>query len=175
MLRRGCSRVGVFLVIVISLMGLLGCDRIDSSNGVMVDEPFPELTLTTLDGEPFIMDALRGQVVIVKLWATWCGVCRETEPQFKTFARQLDDEVVVASVSVDGDLNLVREYLLDRPNDFVQLFDKNMIQSKSVLNAYVIPQVYIIDKLGVLKYYTAGGVEWDGDMLKTINRIKEGY
>lgn len=154
-------------------MGVTGCDQMSPSGGVVVDKPFPELMLTTLDGKVFKLDGLKGQVVILKLWATWCVICREEEPYFKAFSKALSDEVVVAYVAVDRDLNLVKEYLLDKPNDFVQLFDENMAQSKSVLNAHVIPQVYIIDKSGILRYHVVGSIEWDESILQVIERIKK--
>ncbi len=160
------------------LMGLLsvsllqgGCDRSGLSSEVAVGKPFPELKLVTYDNESFDLRQLRGKVVILKLWATWCGVCREEAPRFLSFSKRLDESVVVVSVSVDQNLNLPREYLLDHPDEFLHLFDQAMMQSKLVLKASVIPQVYVLDQDGVLRYYMVGVNDWNEDVLKKINGL----
>ncbi len=165
----------------IGLVGLLslsffhgGCERAGLSSGVAVGKPFPELKLVTYDNEPFDIRQLKGKVVIVKLWATWCGVCREEAPQFLAFSKQLDDSVVVVSISVDQNLNVAREYLRDHPDDFLQLFDQSMVQSKLVLKVNVIPQVYVIDQEGILRYYMVGANDWGEDMLRKVNGLSLG-
>ena len=162
----------------IGLVGLLslsflqgGCERAGLSSGIAVGKPFPELKLVTYDNEPFDIRQLKGKVVIVKLWATWCGVCREEAPKFLAFSKQLDKSVVVVSVSVDQNLNLPKEYLRDHPDDFLQLFDQAMVQAKTVLNVSMIPQVYLIDKAGVLRYYAVGIVDWNEEILKKIHDL----
>ncbi|MCF6299303.1 MAG: TlpA family protein disulfide reductase [Thiomicrorhabdus sp.] len=152
------------------LVVLQGCD--DSSNHqVAVGKPFPDMTLVTYDKEPFTLEQLRGKVVILKLWATWCSVCREEAPHFLAFSEKLDESVVIASLSVDQNLNSAKEYLLDHPNGFLQLFDQSMVQTKVILKVNVIPQVYLIDQEGILRYFAVGLVDWDEEMLKKVQRL----
>ncbi|HIE40311.1 MAG TPA: TlpA family protein disulfide reductase [Thiomicrorhabdus sp.] len=165
----------------IGLLGLLslsflqgGCERTGFSEGVSIGKPFPELRLVTYDNEPFELHQLRGKVVILRLWATWCGVCREEAPKFLVFSKKLDDSVVVVSVSVDENLNAPKEYLLEYPDEFLHLFDQSMVQSKLVLKANVIPQVYVIDQEGVLRYYSVGTNDWGEDMLKRVKGLSFG-
>jgi cytochrome c biogenesis protein CcmG/thiol:disulfide interchange protein DsbE len=160
-------------VFIMGLLGLLqGCDKVDS----LVEEgkPFPELKLITYDNEPFDLRRLKGKVVILKLWATWCGVCREEAPQFLEFSKQLDDSVVVVSVSVDQNLNLPKEYLLDYPDNFLHLFDQSMVQTKRILKVSVIPQMYLIDQKGILQDFAVGSVEWDESKLRKVQKLLEG-
>ncbi len=161
------------LIGVMSLFFLQGCDRVGLSGDVAEGKPFPELKLVTYDNESFDLRQLKGKVVVLKLWATWCGVCREEAPKFLEFSKQLDDSVVVISVSVDKNLNLPKEYLLDNPDPFLHLFDQSMVQTKLVLKANVIPQTYIIDQKGVLRYYAVGVIEWDARMLTKVQTIQK--
>ncbi len=162
-----------YIALMFGIFGMLqGCESVDSlDQQVAVGKPFPEMKLVTYDREPFSLESLRGKVVILKLWATWCVICREEAPYFLTFSKKLDDSVAVVSVSVDKDLNSAKEYLLDHPSDFLQLFDQSMVQTKLVLKASVIPQVYIIDSAGILRYYAVGFVNWDDGMLKKIQAL----
>ena len=150
-----------------------GCDEVGLlDRQLFVGKPFPDMKLVTYDNEPFRLDQLKGKVVVLKLWATWCLVCQQEAPHFLEFSKKLDDSVVVIAISVDQNLNSAREYLLDHPNSFLQLFDQSMVQTKTVLKVSVLPQVYIIDQAGILRYYEVGPVEWgDNEMLKTVKRL----
>src|SRR6185312_11500384 len=55
----------------------------------------PALKGMTLDGQPFDLSALKGHVVVVNLWATWCGPCREEMPLLDAFAKKHATEGVV--------------------------------------------------------------------------------
>ncbi|GEM_PF-4621072 len=161
--------------LIVSMLGLLsGCEGISSVDSPLLEgKPFPEMELVTYDNEPFSLKQLKGKVVILKLWATWCAVCREEAPHFLAFSKKLDDSVVVVSVSVDQNVNSAKEYLLEHPNDFLQLFDKSMVQTKVVLKVSVIPQVYLIDQEGILRYFAVGAVVWDDEILKKVQRLLE--
>ncbi|HEY4128919.1 MAG TPA: TlpA disulfide reductase family protein [Gammaproteobacteria bacterium] len=53
-----------------------------------VGDSVPALKGTTVDGKPFDLAAFKGKVVVLNLWATWCGPCREEMPALDGFAKQ---------------------------------------------------------------------------------------
>ena len=64
--------------------------------------PAPPLVGRTLDGQRFDLAALRGRVVVINLWATWCGPCREEMPALDAFSRQYASRgVVVVGLTED--------------------------------------------------------------------------
>ena len=139
--------------------------------GKLVDigKPFPDVALETLEGEPFEIVSLQGRVVIIKLWATWCEICIETDPQFKQFVSRFDpNKVAVVSISVDSDINMLKEYLMDHPTDELQLIDRGMQQSIEVLGSRVVPQVFVIDQNGVLQLDRTGRTFWGDEAYQEI-------
>jgi thiol-disulfide isomerase/thioredoxin len=66
--------------------------------------PVPDAALTTLDGEPLRLSDLRGEVVLLNFWATWCAPCRDEMPELQTFQEQYGGEGVrVISVTNPND------------------------------------------------------------------------
>jgi len=75
-------------------------------------EPAPALVLAGLDGRTFDLLALRGKVVLVNYWATWCAPCRREMPTIDAFYRRYHEqglEVIGISVDRPRDLEKVRK------------------------------------------------------------------
>ena len=54
----------------------------------------PDFTLPSLTGEPVQLSTLRGRIVVMEFWATWCETCRVTLPSLETFSRRYQDKGV---------------------------------------------------------------------------------
>src|SRR5215203_6397838 len=81
-----------------------------ASLGEMTGEPAPDVTLTLLDGSPLRLSDLRGDVVVVNFWASWCEPCRAEMPELQAFcdAAQLAGEkttIVGVGIRTDVDKN----------------------------------------------------------------------
>ncbi|MCW8807500.1 MAG: TlpA family protein disulfide reductase [Rhodanobacter sp.] len=81
------------------------------ANSLVVGQMAPPITLTTLEGTRIDTRDLRGKVVIVTFWATWCEPCREELPLLSRYARQhAGQDLVVLGFSLDApdDVDKVR-------------------------------------------------------------------
>jgi cytochrome c biogenesis protein CcmG, thiol:disulfide interchange protein DsbE len=77
-----------------------------------IDEPAPALVLSTLDGSAFDLAKLRGKVVMVNYWATWCAPCRKEMPKLDAFYKKYQAqglEIVGISIDFERDLEKARK------------------------------------------------------------------
>ena len=104
------ARVAVPVVILWWLASALNQARAAPEIG----KAAPALVITALDGQTFDLAKLRGKVVLVNYWATWCAPCRKDMPKLDAFYRshhQQNLEIIGISVDRQGDLAKVRKVM----------------------------------------------------------------
>ncbi|HSG17070.1 MAG TPA: TlpA disulfide reductase family protein [Anaerolineae bacterium] len=79
---------------VLGLLGLLGWGLIKVNSGQRDSGMAPDFTLTSFDGETVTLSELRGQVVIINFWASWCPPCRDEAPYLESTWRKYKDKGV---------------------------------------------------------------------------------
>ena len=76
----------------------------------------PRFTAKTLDGEKFSNESLKGKVVLVQFWATWCQYCRRDQPSVDAIVEDFADKgLVVLAVTVGEPKRKVKQYLAESP------------------------------------------------------------
>ena len=96
---------------LLCLLVLASCATPAPLPTVHPDDLAPEFSLTTLDGTTLRLTDLRGKVVILNFWATWCAPCREEMPLLEDFARKYADQVVVIGMNVRESESAVRAFV----------------------------------------------------------------
>jgi thiol-disulfide isomerase/thioredoxin len=102
----GAALLGVLLARVGGGPDDGGVPMLSSGRGVAVrlsDRPvtLPRLDLVDLEGRPISNESLRGKVVLVNFWATWCGPCREEIPMLALLQDHYRDRLVILGLSID--------------------------------------------------------------------------
>jgi len=133
----------------------------------MINQPAPTFTLKDIDGKTVSLAGLKGKVVIVDFWATWCGPCKASFPGMQLAVNKYRDDPNVKFLFVDcwenGDnyLDGVKKFIVDNKYSFNVLIDEkgeDGRQSK-VVSAYKvegIPTKFIIDKNGNIRFKYVG-------------------
>ncbi len=118
--------------------------------------PAPEFRLASLDGPEIGPEDYSGEVVVVELWATWCGPCRLQARFLEELHRELDGRGVrFLAVSVGEEEATVREYVERTPFPYPVLLDPQdtLGQRYQIIG---LPTVMIIDRQGVVTFLETG-------------------
>ncbi len=154
---------GIALVICVVVANLTACDTPPSPQAqVNTGARFPELQLTNLKGEPASTAQFAGKVLVLNVWATWCAPCRKELPSLQRLSEQLDPQhFAVVGMSVDTDLHVVREFLIERKVTFTNLQDADMRIARNVLGVRAYPSTYFVSADGVVRRVVGGAQPWD--------------
>jgi thiol-disulfide isomerase/thioredoxin len=84
----------------------------------------PEFRITSAQGDEFSLDRLKGKIVVLDFWATWCAPCREALPDLKDLAKKYpSDRFVLISVNLDDDPNDWRAFVENEKMTWPQVYD----------------------------------------------------
>jgi len=121
--------------------------------------PAPQLQVVTFDGKPLSLAALRGKVVVVNFWATWCPYCRHEMPAMEKFYRDYRDRgVEIVALSEDDDAAKVREFLRQEGYDFKVAMAGHAGSDFGGVDR--LPTSFVIDKRGRIRNKVSGQVHY---------------
>lgn len=118
-------------------------------------EPAPEVDLKTLDGKSLKVSELRGQVVLLNFWATWCVPCRSEIPSLNAMQRDLSGRgFKVVGVTTEDSADLVRDYQKDVKQEYTVALGDAGVANKYAVG--VLPTTFIIDRQGRVRHKIIG-------------------
>src|ERR1700679_3701865 len=118
--------------------------------------PAPAFTLAALDGGQGALDQVKGPVVIVNFWATWCGPCQQEMPLLdQMYKKYKPAGFTLIGVNVDKDAPPVKELLARKPVSFPVMLDPANKVSKDY-HVDEMPSSVIIDRKGEIRYIHRG-------------------
>jgi peroxiredoxin len=120
------------------------------------DKEAPDFTLTDLSGKSISLSDLKGKVIFVNFWATWCGPCRHEIPDFIEFYnKNKDNGVVILGVSVDKSANKVRDFVEENKINYPIVMATNEMV-RDYKPGKFIPTTIIIDTDGMIQEKKVG-------------------
>ncbi|HEV7796579.1 MAG TPA: cytochrome c biogenesis protein/redoxin [Pyrinomonadaceae bacterium] len=127
-------------------------------------EAAPDVELQTLEGQPFRLTGLRGRVVLLNFWATWCIPCRAEIPEFNAMQREFKPkgfEVVGVSTSPGDTVEAIRDFQKDLKQEYTVLRGAEEIGEKFG-NGPGLPVTYLIDRDGRIRQKITGARDREG-------------
>lgn len=165
---------GLFLLSL--LLGAACSDRplTDKIAAPAVIQDLSALKLIDLDGGHITLKSLRGRLLVMNIWATWCEPCRRELPSLQALAQILGTEkFAVFGVSIDEDVLLIRQYMQEKKIRLQSYIDKDLYISEDVLGVIVYPDTYIISPQGKLVMHFKG--EYDWQQTQMVAALREAY
>ena len=140
---------------VLAVLLVAGCDRGDHPGNI--GKAAPQFVMS--DGTRTVdLSMLRGRVVLLNLWATYCAPCIEELPSLLALQKKMPDVAVVA-VSMDQDPDVYRKFLVDHHVDVLTVRDEEM-KVNALYGTVQIPETYVIDRQGILRRKFVGSQDW---------------
>ena len=142
------------LIAAIAVLGTLGATDLAAALGTGVQAP--EIGLRDTEGHEIRVAGLRGKVVLVDFWASWCRPCQEELPVLEQlYQRYRERGLVVVGVNVDQRASNMSRFLSRRPVSFPVVHDAR----HAVADRYeptTMPSSYLVDREGVVRHVYRG-------------------
>jgi thiol-disulfide isomerase/thioredoxin len=136
--------------------------------------PAPELKFKDLEGRMHDLAGLRGKVVLINFWATWCPPCRREMPSMERLTQTLKGEAFMAlAVDVGEDADTIETFTsqLDATPTFPILLDTRG-RSMKAWKVSGLPTTFLVDKQGRIVASAIGGREFDHpEVVRTIREL----
>ena len=155
--------VTVVAVLFAGLPVVSGCDSAGTSGSGQAPAPeigreAPDFTLKDLDGKSVRLKDLRGKVVFLNFWATWCPPCRAEMPDIEeVYQKYRDQDVVILGIDIQESAGKVRSFVEGGGYSWTMLLDSTG-KIAGMYKVRAIPTSYFIDREGVIKAVSIGGM-----------------
>jgi len=132
----------------------------------------PDFSVTTSEGEYISLDDLRGKVVLLDFWGTWCRPCVASVPALRDLRKRYAKEksFVMISISSDGVAEKWRDFIVKNQMDWPQYLDRNR-KVQSAFDVHAFPTYIMLDHEGIVRYRTVT-TSWErtGDLDSAIKK-----
>jgi peroxiredoxin len=136
-------------------------------------EPFaPDFSITTAEGEYISLDDLKGKVVLLDFWGTWCPPCVASLPALRNLNKRFtkSEKFVMLGISVNDEEDNWRAFIANEKMVWPQYRD----ESRKVQRAFAVnrfPTYIVLDHEGVVRFRTSGmGFEREAALSEAINK-----
>ncbi len=134
----------------------------NGSNAITSLSSISKLDVFTRDGKKVDLSKLKGKVVVVHFWATWCPPCVEELPELNTFWAKFrnNPQIALYSVSVDDSWQAIDDFRKKTPFDLPEYRDPGA-KTAHRFGTAKFPETYIANRNGRILYHLAEAIDWD--------------
>ncbi|MEO6026228.1 MAG: TlpA disulfide reductase family protein [Candidatus Binatia bacterium] len=148
-------------IAALAFAGVSGC-RPGGGGGALIGKAAPEFSLADLKGNAIRLANLKGRIVFVNVWATWCEPCRQEMPAMQKLYTTLagrDFEMLAVS-SDQSQREVIERFVLANQLTFPVLLDPDLqVADRYRVTGY--PETFVIDRNGTVVAHEIGPRHWD--------------
>ena len=138
--------------ILLALIALVSLTFSSTASAVKVKQTAPDFTLESNKGTNIRLKDLRGIVVMINFWATWCAPCRKELPLLNSLYNKYKSKgFVLLGVNIDDKSELAKKMIKELKINFPVLFDKTQSTSETY-DLQAMPSTFIVDKNGIIRF-----------------------
>ncbi len=152
------KKISILLLFFFSLL-LAACEQVPM--GAVVGEIAPDFTLADTQGKTWTLSELKGQVVFVNFWATWCPPCREEMPAMQKLLDIMPSDKFKMLAILNRDTLANAELFAEKNNITMPILNDMGNNIGPMFGLTGLPETFIIDKQGVLREKYIGPAQWD--------------
>jgi peroxiredoxin len=151
----------ISVALILCVVALAACTRKEETKPALEGNPAPDFALSDLSGHKVRLSDLKGKVVLVNFWATWCPPCREEVPSMANLNRVMAGKPFqMLAISIDQEGKQAIEAFFSRAGvTLPALLDSNGAIGK-LYGITGVPETFIVDRKGVIMKKVVGGLDW---------------
>lgn len=132
----------------------------------------PDFSLTDISGKIFSFSSMKGKVVLLNFWATWCPPCKAEMPSMNRLYTSMKARgLEVIAVSSDSSLSSIKDFIAKTRIDFLVLHDEKKAVSMQY-KVFSMPTTFLIDRNGTIVQKFYGEYDWtDPEVKKQIEKL----
>lgn len=154
MITQVSRRLVLALALALAAAGVVPSLSAAAPAGLKVGDPFPDLSAAKLEGQ--LPADLKGKVVLVDFWASWCGPCKKSFPVMEELQKKYGPRgFAIVAVSVDEKKEAMADFLKKNPVGFAVVRDAGQ-KLVAAANATAMPTSFLLDGTGKIRYVHEG-------------------
>jgi len=132
------------------------------STGLKTGDAAPDFSLVDLQGKNWTLSELKGQVVFINFWATWCPPCLKELPSMQNLYESLPKDKFKMLAVLNSDKPAPAGFIAGQKGLTMPILDDSDNSAGSKYGLTGLPETFIVDKQGILREKFIGPEQWDG-------------
>lgn len=153
--------LGVLILVILAMTGVISSDMINLGGGggrlasAVIDKPAPDFELENMAGGKVKLSNLKGKLVVINFWATWCGPCVREMPMLQEYQDLYPDELIILGIDMQESRETVQDFL-DKFNLTYTILLDFTGKVGQMYQVFALPNTLFVDKDGILRYHHIG-------------------